>query len=117
MIKVGRDLTRKNNGRVIVVFEPHTYSRTKHLIAEFVDSFKGADKIIFSPVYSAREKPTEGYDSLKLSSDAKSSGLDVEYIESFFEIKKRILEISKPNDVVLILGAGTIEKLAKLFVL
>ena len=117
MIKVGRDLTRKNNGRVIVVFEPHTYSRTKHLIAEFVDSFKGADKIIFSPVYSAREKPTEGYDSLKLSSDAKSSGLDVEYIESFFEIKKRVLEISKPNDVVLILGAGTIEKLAKLFIL
>ena len=55
MIKVGRDLTRKNKGRVLVVFEPHTFSRTKFLIKEFVESFALADKIILAPVYSARE--------------------------------------------------------------
>lgn len=115
MIQVGRDLTRKNKGRVIVVFEPHTYSRTKFLIDEFANSFKGADKVIFAPVYSAREKPTEGYDSLKLANETKKFVADVEYIETFKEIKNRVIKKVVSNDVVFILGAGTIEKLASMF--
>lgn len=115
MIQVGKDLTKNTTGRIIVVFEPHTYSRTKHLIGEFVDSFQGADKIILAPVYSARENPIDGYDSLKLASDISVSGLDVEYIENFSDIKKRVCEVSNSNDVVLILGAGKIFELAKMF--
>lgn len=115
MIKVGRDLTRKSKGNVIVVFEPHTYSRTKFLIDEFAESFAQADKVVFAPVYSAREKPSEGYDSLKLANETKRFVADVEYIENFEAIKNRVLQVCKANDVVLILGAGTIEKLAKMF--
>lgn len=115
MIQVGRELTKKSGGKVIVVFEPHTYSRTKFLINEFAESFKNADRVIFAPVYSAREKPTEGYDSLKLASDTKMINPNVEYIETYEDIKKRVEEISNSKDVVLILGAGTIEKLAKMF--
>lgn len=115
MIQVGKELTKRTNGKVIVVFEPHTFSRTKFLINEFIESFKGADMIIFAPVYSAREKPSEGYDSLKLSSDTKEFVQVVEHIESFKEIKERVLEVIKNGDVVLLLGAGTIENLAKMF--
>lgn len=115
MVQVGRELTRKNKGRVIVVFEPHTYSRTKFLINEFVASFKNADMVIFAPVYSAREKPSEGYDSLKLANETKNVVENVEYIETFKEIKEKVLKKIKPNDVVLLLGAGTIENLAKMF--
>lgn len=116
MIDVGRELTKKSKGRVFVVFEPHTYSRTKFLIDDFAKSFEKVDKVIFAPVYSAREKPAEGYDSLKLANETKRYVKNIEYIESFDEIKKCILETIKPNDVVLLLGAGTIENLAKLFV-
>ena len=115
MIKVGRDLTRKRKGKVIVVFEPHTYSRTKFLIDEFAESFVQADKVVFAPVYSAREKPSEGYDSLKLANETKQFVDDVEYVENFEAIKSMVLKDCKANDVVLILGAGTIEKLAKMF--
>ncbi len=115
MIKVGRELVSKTQGRVIVVFEPHTFSRTKFLIDEFVESFNDADILIFAPVYSAREKQKEGFDSLKLLNEVKMFGKNVFYFESFEEIKNEVLNISKVDDVVLLLGAGTIEKLAKMF--
>lgn len=115
MVQVGRELTRENGGKVIVVFEPHTYSRTKFLIDDFVKCFSGADLVIFSPVYSARENAEEGFDSLKLSNAVKDAGTNTLYIETFETIKTKILEVIKAGDVVLILGAGTIEKLADMF--
>ncbi len=115
MINVGRMLTRKNKGRVIVVFEPHTYSRTKFLIDEFALCFKKADVVIFAPVYSAREKPVEGYDALKLADETKKYNENVFHIETFKEIKEQILKMGQSGDVALLLGAGTIEKLANMF--
>ena len=115
MIKVGRELVSKTDGKLIVVFEPHTYSRTKFLIDEFVKSFKGADYVIFAPSYSAREKQEEGFDALKLANCTRDFGLKTIHLESFEEIKFKVLEVAKAGDVVFILGAGTIEKLAKMF--
>ena len=115
MIDVAKNLTSKTGGRVIVVFEPHTYSRTKFLLKEFAESLKMADVVFLAPVYPARENPTAGYDSLKLANEIKKENKSVFYIESFKEIKEQILKISKQKDVVFILGAGTIEKLAKMF--
>lgn len=115
MIQVGRELTASSNGRVIVVFEPHTYSRTKLLIDEFATCFSSADIIIFAPVYSAREKPSAGYDSLVLEKETKKNISNVLYLVSFKKIKEKVLSEIKSGDVVLILGAGTIEKLAEMF--
>lgn len=115
MVDVAKRLTRKSKGKIFVVFEPHTYSRTKFLINEFAESFIGAHHVVIAPVYSARELPVMGYDSLKLASEVKKYNLNVEYIESLEEIKKYILKLAKPNDIVFVLGAGTIEKLAKIF--
>ena len=112
---VGRELVSKTGGRLIVVFEPHTYSRTKFLIDEFAKCFVGADMVIFAPVYSAREKQEEGFDSLKLASCVRDLKTNAIYMESFEEIKSKVLETAKAGDVVLILGAGTIERLAKMF--
>ena len=115
MIIVGRELVSKVGGKVIVVFEPHTYSRTKFLIDEFAKCFVGADMVIFAPVYSAREKQEEGFDSLKLTNTVIDLKINAVYLETFKDIKCKILEIAKEGDVVFILGAGTIERLAKMF--
>ena len=115
MIEVGKRLVNNNGRNVIAVFEPHTYSRTKFLLDEFVKSFERADYVILAPVYSARELPTDGFDSLKLANETKNKKSNVEYLETYEEIKKRVLEIAKPHDVILILGAGTIQKLSKMF--
>lgn len=115
MILVARDLTRKSEGRVIVVFEPHTYSRTKFLIQQFVDVLAKSDYVFLAPVYSAREVPTDGYDSLKLSNELKQKNNNVAYIETYAEMFDRVKEFAKPKDVVMILGAGTIDKFAKMF--
>ncbi len=114
MMQVAKDLT-KISGRVFVVFEPHTFSRTKFLLSDFAKSFEGADDVIFAPVYSAREEPTDGYDSLKLADETRKYIESARVIDTYEDIKKEIEKLVKPNDVVLILGAGSIEKLAKLF--
>ena len=115
MVQVGRELASKTAGKVIVVFEPHTYSRTKFLIDEFVESFKGVSTVIFAPAYSAREKQKEGFDALKLANCTRDVGIETIYLETFQEIKCKVLELATAGDVVFILGAGTIEKLAKMF--
>ena len=115
MIAVGRQLCKNDNGRVVVVFEPHTYSRTKFLINEFVDALGKADKVFLAPVYSARESATEGFDSLKLSNELKKTNNSVEYLESYKEIFESAKSFASQGDVVLVLGAGTIFKLADMF--
>ncbi len=114
MISVAKELTA-GGGRTITVFEPHTYSRTKFLLTEFAKSFKGADISIFCPAYSARENPDEGVEADVLASVAKEYVQDVLFIKTFNEIFEKLNEIAKPDDVIFILGAGTIEHLAKMF--
>lgn len=115
MIDVGKQLCKKDKGRVVVVFEPHTYSRTKFLLKGFVESLCKADKIFIAPVYSAREPATAGYDSLKLANEIKKYNKSVEYLESYKEIFEGIKSFAKKGDVVMILGAGTIFKLGDMF--
>lgn len=115
MLKVANTMAGRVNGKVIAVFEPHTYSRTKFLINEFSRSFVSANHVIFAPVYSARELPVMGYDSLKLAAETKKFNKNVEYLETYKEIFVRVKELARPNDVVMILGAGTIDKLADMF--
>ena len=85
------------------------------MLEEFSKSLAVADEVLLLPVYAAREYPTEGYDSLKLADETKKYNKNVwcldDYQEAFFKIKQS----SKQGDVVMILGAGTIEKLADKF--
>ncbi len=114
MIDVAKELTN-NGGRVITVFEPHTYSRTKFLLDEFAKSFKKSDMVIFAPVYSARENPEDGVDSSVLAEHTKRHVKNVRYLNTFNEIYEEVKAIAQSNDIILILGAGTIEHLANMF--
>lgn len=102
------------SGKIIVVFEPHTYSRTKYLLDDFAKSFVRADFVFLAPVYSAREDESQGKSSLDLANLTKKYIKNVELINDYNDIILRLKQVARKNDIVLILGAGTINKLAEM---
>ncbi|MDZ4790245.1 MAG: UDP-N-acetylmuramate--L-alanine ligase [Hyphomicrobiales bacterium] len=95
-------------GRVIAIAQPHRYSRLKGLFEDFSACFADADIVILSPVYSAGEKPN-GVDHVTLAESVRRTGhMDVRTIESDAEIPGLIAALTRPGDMVLGLGAGTI---------
>ena len=99
-------------GSLICVFEPHTYSRTYSLFDEFAASFEGADRIIFTDIYAAREVNTYGVSSEALAA-ATPGG---EYASSYEKAAEMIRASVKNDDTVLILGAGTVNEVAYLLI-
>jgi len=101
-----------NPGRIIVVFQPHRYTRTFLLADEFGDSFTAADELIILPIYSAGEKPMEGVSSdlIAQAVSRKTDKVPVQWTE-FTEVVENLLAKLQPGDLVLTLGAGNIGKL------
>lgn len=104
----------KSKNRVIAVFQPHTYSRTKLLFDKFAHAFNNADFVILTDIYAARESFDETISSKMLADELVRNGINAMYISSFEDIAKKIKEIIEPNDIVLTIGAGTITKLSDL---
>ena len=104
----------KSKNRVIAVFQPHTYSRTKLLFDKFAHAFNNADFVILTDIYAAREAFDETISSKMLANELVRNGINAMYISSFEDIAKKIKEIIEPNDIVLTIGAGTITKLSDL---
>ena len=104
----------KSTGRIIAVFEPHTYTRTITLFDKFASAFYDADIVILADIYAAREKD-EGIVSSDMLADAMvKNGINAQNLHTLDAIAKHIHEIIKPNDIVLTIGAGTITKLSDL---
>lgn len=100
--------------RLIVVFQPHRYTRTKALYDRFMISFNQADMLILAPIYPAGEKPIDGVDSGWLYQGIKEHGhKDVSLGKSHDEILKRVLDVVKPGDRVITLGAGDIFRIGE----
>ena len=96
---------RKN---LIVVFQPHRYTRTRDLFKEFINCFKGAGRVILTDIYAAGEKTIQGVTSKRLFAKIKQNGVkNVEYLKKN-AIPKRIKSIAGADDMVLVLGAGDI---------
>ena len=94
---------------VWVVFQPHTYSRTKTLFADFVNVLSKADKVFLLPTYSAREQFDEQGSSEKLFSALKKNGANAQFLPNPQTAKQTVLKQVK-NQVVLVLGAGDINQ-------
>lgn len=95
-------------GRLIVVFQPHRYTRTHDLMDEFAQSFGSADKVVLLDIYAASEQPIEGVDSKALAA-RMDKGL-VEYAASMEEAVQRVCQMVEHGDMVLTLGAGSVWK-------
>jgi len=95
--------------RLIVVFQPHRYSRTKWLLESFWRSFNDADRLIVTDIYPGGEAPIEGVHARHLAEGVKESGhKNVEYLPGLEEAAARLAETLAPGDVVITLGAGDV---------
>ncbi|MCL2547574.1 MAG: UDP-N-acetylmuramate--L-alanine ligase [Symbiobacteriaceae bacterium] len=100
--------------RLVVVFQPHLYSRTQILLNEFAQSFGEADLLILTDIYPAREDPIEGVDGLLLFS-AVGEYLPTEkmhYVAQLDQLPDYILGQLEAGDLILLLGAGSINRVS-----
>lgn len=98
--------------RITAFFQPHTYTRTERFWNDFVACFTGIDKLVLLPIYAAREAPIEGITSQALAKTISDAGLcDAEYCADFLSAAKIIERDCGKDDLVLIIGAGDINKL------
>jgi UDP-N-acetylmuramate--alanine ligase len=95
--------------RLVVVFQPHRFTRTRDLYDKFVISFNQADFLIITPLYGAGEEPIEGVDSRTLYQGIRNHGhRAVTYCDSTEDTISELLDQIRPGDIVLTLGAGDI---------
>ncbi|WFB37663.1 UDP-N-acetylmuramate--L-alanine ligase [Kiritimatiellota bacterium B12222] len=105
-----------NPARLWVVFQPHRFSRTQHLLADFVDAFAGADALAMLPVYAASELASQGVGSELLVQRCREKYDQVEAFADRATLVKKWAPHFKAGDVVLIVGAGDVEALQSEFV-
>ena len=103
--------------RLIVVFQPHLYSRTKDFYQDFGKSFLNSDVFVCTDVYPAREKPIEGISGEIIANATKKLGhKNVHYIKDKNEIPDKLMQIKKKDDIIITMGAGDIWKYGEKFV-
>ena len=92
--------------RLVLVFQPHTYSRTKAFLNDFADVLSMADVVVLADIYAAREKNTFGISSRDIEAKLKEKGTDVHYFPSFTEIENFLLKNCINGDLLITMGAG-----------
>jgi UDP-N-acetylmuramate--alanine ligase len=94
--------------RVIVVFQPHRYTRTARLWRDFADAFTGADLVVLTDVYAANETPQPGVSGRLILGAVLEAhpALPVVYLPRRADVVQHVLHLVRPGDVVLTLGAG-----------
>ena len=102
---------RITKGKLYVVFQPHTFSRTKDLWSDFVQCFTSADEVCIAPIYPAREQPIEGITHISLANAIYMQGTKA-YAKTAEQMLAFYPNMVKPQDCLLVLGAGDIIEFA-----
>jgi UDP-N-acetylmuramate--alanine ligase len=97
-----------DTGRVLVIFQPHRYTRTEAFLDKFAESLDRADDVTLLEIYAASEKPIPGVSS-ELIAEKMKNGI---FLPNFVDASDRVIELAKPGDVILTLGAGDVNSLA-----
>lgn len=113
-IRVTLDAARRyaGDGRLLVIFQPHRYSRTQAFMSEFASSLSLADDVTLLEVYAASEKPIAGVSS-EVIAQSMTNG---KYIPNFIEATDALIEMAKPGDVIITLGAGDVSSLGPILI-
>ena len=102
--------------RIVAVFQPHLYTRTRDCKEEFARSFFDADVLVLTDIFGAREEPIPGIDGLTLAEGAIRYGhRDVHFVQDLEELPAFLEELVLPGDVVITMGAGNIWRFGRRF--
>jgi UDP-N-acetylmuramate--alanine ligase len=97
--------------RLLVLFQPHRYSRTQHLWDDFCRAFNQADVLVLTDIYAASEAPIPGVTSEALVAAIREAGhKNVHYFRSMQEGIERLLKVARPGDAILTIGAGNVSR-------
>jgi len=109
-IKVTLDAARRyaGDGRLLVIFQPHRYSRTQAFLESFATTLDIADDVTLLEIYAASEKPIIGISSELIAAKMKNG----HFIPNFVSASERVIDMAKPGDVIITLGAGDVNSLA-----
>jgi UDP-N-acetylmuramate--alanine ligase len=112
VLKAARDCFKGR--RLIVIFQPHRYTRTRDHMEDFALSFGAVDKLYVLDIYAASEAPIAGINSEALLEKMKGVGLlNAEHIADRTELLKKVIAEAQPGDVVMTLGAGDVYKIGE----
>jgi UDP-N-acetylmuramate--alanine ligase len=101
-------LAKESQGRAVVVFQPHLYSRTETFAREFGRALSAADEVFVLDVYAAREQPIAGVSGATIVDHVNAP---VTYVPDFSAVAERVAAAAKPGDVVVTMGAGDVTML------
>ena len=104
--------SRADGGRVLVVFQPHLYSRTRHLAHDLARSLAAADAVAVTKVYAAREEPVPGVEGSLVAQAlaAERPGMAVAWTPELEDAVRFLARRARPGDLVLTIGAGDVER-------
>jgi UDP-N-acetylmuramate--alanine ligase len=96
--------------RIRVLFQPHLYSRTRHLADELADALAAADDVTVTDIYPAREQPVPGVTGRLVIDALSDRGVLAAYTPSVEQGAARLARRARPGDVLLVVGAGDVDR-------
>lgn len=111
-----RAARQAHQGRIVVMFQPHRYTRTKLLLKEFTTAFEDADVLFVTEIYPASEPPIPGVDAQLLVDAVESSGSKFELLQNVptvADLPKHVAPVLRAGDMLISLGAGNVHEAAK----
>lgn len=108
-LETAKNIVQATNNKVTAIFQPHRYSRLKHLFSEFSQCFDKADSVYIAEVYAAGENPIDGCNHKKLLANINQKNSNINaYILDDHKQLQQIISSKKPGDILLFMGAGNI---------
>jgi len=102
----------KYKGKIVAIFQPHLYSRTRDHLTGFAQSLKGADTLLLAPIYAARELPMEGIDHEAIKREMGEEGKGVICVKSLEEGEEIIADMDfSEGDLIITIGAGDVNRI------
>lgn len=111
-VRTGVEMARRRSGRLIVIFQPHLYSRTRDFAQRFAQALAPADEIVLLDIYGARENPLPGVSSDLIADPLRAAGASVRRRSDFDAAVETAGSLARSGDVVMTIGAGDVTLLA-----
>ena len=95
--------------RIVAVFQPHLYSRTRDFARAFGETLATADVVFLTDIYAARERPIEGVTGEMILAHIQAAGADVRYVRDRADVVEAVAAELRPGDLCLTMGAGNLD--------